>query len=130
MDYQSNRVDPKRLDQKTGSSKTRWRDDLTRQLGPAWSRLTKDRYLWHQSSRGSSVRNEFSPDDDDYGKFSFYLSCSITHLGHAAAMFGREHRFCTPSLELTCMGTTSMGQKKRFGSLGTQYGRHVIKPYF
>ena len=32
--YLSNRVDPKRLDQKTGSSKKRWRDDLTRQIGP------------------------------------------------------------------------------------------------
>ena len=30
--YLSNRMDPKRLDQKTGTSKKRWRDDLTTQI--------------------------------------------------------------------------------------------------
>ncbi|CAH3181942.1 unnamed protein product, partial [Porites lobata] len=29
----------------TGSSKTRWRDDLTRQFGLVWSRLAKHRHL-------------------------------------------------------------------------------------
>ena len=45
----------------------RWRDDLTRQLGPVWSRLAQDRYLWDQSrdSDGCSARSEFSPNDDD-----------------------------------------------------------------
>ena len=55
---------------KQGRPKTRWRYHLTRQLGPAWSRLAKDRYLWDQSREGflgrdSSPRSEFSPDDDD-----------------------------------------------------------------
>ena len=27
----------------------RWRDDLTRQFGPLWSRLAKHRHLWDQS---------------------------------------------------------------------------------
>ena len=41
---------PRDCTRKEGSPKTRWRDDLTRQLGPAWSRLAKNRYLWDQSS--------------------------------------------------------------------------------
>ena len=36
---------PRDLTRKQARPKTRWRDDLTKQLGPAWSRLTKDRYL-------------------------------------------------------------------------------------
>ena len=32
---------------------------------------------------------------------------------HAAAMLVREHRFRTPSLELTCVGTSSSGAKER-----------------
>ena len=30
----------------------RWRDDLTRQFGPLWSRLAKHRHLWDQSREG------------------------------------------------------------------------------
>ena len=30
----------------------RWRDDLTRQFGPVWSRLAKHRHLWDQSREG------------------------------------------------------------------------------
>ena len=47
-------------------------------------------------------------------------------LFHAAVMLFREHRYRIPSLELTCFGTRSRGQKKSFPSRGTQYGRHVI----
>ena len=43
----------------------------------------------------------------------------------------REHRFRTPSFELTDIGTERVGprKKKRFRSLGTQYGRRVVKAY-
>lgn len=46
---------------------------------------------------------------------------------HAAAMLVREHRFRIPSLEMICMGTSSSGQKKSFGSFRIQYGRREIK---
>ncbi|KAK2552366.1 hypothetical protein P5673_026446 [Acropora cervicornis] len=35
--------------------KTRWRDDLTRQLGPAWSSLARDRYLSMSSTEQYTV---------------------------------------------------------------------------
>ena len=44
--------------------KTRWWDDLTRKLGPAWSRLGKVRCLWDHFRRVSSAENKFSPHDD------------------------------------------------------------------
>jgi len=47
---------------KQGRPKTRWRDNLTKLLGPAWSRLAKDRSF---QVGGSSIRSELSPDIDD-----------------------------------------------------------------
>ena len=47
----------------------------------------------------------------------------------AAAMLVREHKFRTPRIELTRRGTSSSGQKNISRSLGTQYGRRVIKAY-
>ena len=35
-----------------GCPKTRWRDDLTRQIGPLWLRLAKHRHLCDQSMEG------------------------------------------------------------------------------
>ena len=40
---------PRDWTRKQGRPKTRWRDDFTKQLGPAWSSLAKDRYLWDHS---------------------------------------------------------------------------------
>ena len=39
----------------------------------------------------------------------------------------REHRFLTPILELTFMGTVQVEQKKHFRSLGTQDGPRVTR---
>lgn len=45
------------------------------------------------------------------------------------SMLVKEHRFRSPSLELTCMGTSLRRQKRCFMSLGNQYGCRVIKAY-
>ena len=44
-----------------GRPKTRWRDSLIRHLGPAWPRIARDRRLWRQSWRGSSLQSERNP---------------------------------------------------------------------
>lgn len=58
-----------------------------------------------------------------------FEACGLRNYFHAAAMLVREHKFRTPSLELTCRGTSSSGQKYISRSLGTQFGRCVIKAY-
>ena len=45
------------------------------QLGPASSRLAKDRYLWDHSREGSPVRKTLSPYNDDDVKNRF--GCSL-----------------------------------------------------
>ena len=39
-----------------GRPKTRWRDNLTGHLSPAWPRPARDPHLWRQFRRGSSLR--------------------------------------------------------------------------
>ena len=69
---------PRDWTRKQGRPKTRWRDDLTKQLGPAWSRLAKDRYCGINPGRGSSARGEFSPDDDGEKNKVFVNRCNDT----------------------------------------------------
>ena len=47
-----------------GRPKTRWRDHLTRQIRPLWSRLAKHRHLWDQL-RVPFSRVNTNPDNDD-----------------------------------------------------------------
>ena len=43
---------PREWTRKPGRPKTRWRDDLSRHLGPTWSRTAKDRCHWKYSGEG------------------------------------------------------------------------------
>ena len=43
---------PREWTRRQGRPKTRWRDNLTRYLGPAWSRIARDRRLWKQFREG------------------------------------------------------------------------------
>ena len=43
---------PRDWTRKQGCPKARWRDDLTKQIGPLWSRLAKHRHLWDRSREG------------------------------------------------------------------------------
>ena len=47
---------PRDWTRKQGRPKTRWRDDLTRPIGPLWSRLAKHRHLWDRSREGFLCR--------------------------------------------------------------------------
>ena len=73
-------------------------------------------------------RKNLNPERSELGTTLNKPNWSID-ICHAVAMLVREHRFLTSSLEAICMGTRSWGQNKSFRSLGTQYGRHVIKAY-
>ncbi len=44
-DNNSDRVDIKRMARGQGRPKTRWSDSRIRHLGPAWTRLARDRRL-------------------------------------------------------------------------------------
>ena len=46
---------PREWKRRQGRTKTRWRDNLIRHVGPAWPRITRDRCLWRQ------FRDEFLP---------------------------------------------------------------------
>ena len=59
---------PRDWTRKQDRPKTRWRDDLTRQSGPLWSRwtrLAKHKHLWDRSRRDPLSRVNTNPDDDD-----------------------------------------------------------------
>ena len=43
---------PREWTRRQGRSKTRWRDNLIRHLGPAWPRIARDRCLWNQFREG------------------------------------------------------------------------------
>jgi len=43
---------PRNCTRKQGRPKTRWRDNLTRQIGPLWSRLAKNRHLRDRCREG------------------------------------------------------------------------------
>jgi len=43
---------PRQWRRSRGRPRTRWRDDLTRQLGSTWPRLARDRVRWRQSREG------------------------------------------------------------------------------
>ena len=47
----------------------------------------------------------------------------------AASILAIDNRFRTWSLELKCLGTSFGGAKQKFGLVGTQHGRRVIKAY-
>ena len=52
---------PREWTRRQGRPKTRWRDNLTRHLGPAWPRIARDRRLWRQFREGSSLGSERNP---------------------------------------------------------------------
>ena len=52
MDKKSDRVDTTRMDKMAEKTRTRWRDNLIRHMGPAWPRLARDRRLWKQFREG------------------------------------------------------------------------------
>ena len=43
---------PRNYRRRRGRPRVRWRDDLTRNLGPTWARLGRDRCRWRQSREG------------------------------------------------------------------------------